>query len=137
MKDIESKIARVTKRLAAVDMFTVKRPIRFKSEGSTMNALANAQAIAAAGYSFAHGTVRYDDYYGGVQEIEVFFKRDDDIASHVFKGFNFGYGGEGPRGMIEFGQMFFIALDSKKILSHDYRASLPKKGTFDLAQLLG
>jgi hypothetical protein len=123
--------------IVADDAFTVKKPLRFKSEGSTMSALTNARMIADAGYSFAHGTVRYDDTFGGIQEMEAFFRRDDEVASRVFRGFNFGYGGEGPRGMIEFSQMFFIALDSKKILSHDYRASLPKKGTFDLVQLLG
>jgi hypothetical protein len=93
--------------------------------------------IADAGYRFAHGTVKFDDDFGGIQSMEVFFRRDDDIASHIFAGFNFGYGGEGPRGMAEFSKIFGLGLKGERIALPSYRALLPKKGTFDLMQLLG
>ena len=137
MKNIAAAIACIAREIMAEDEFTVPKPIRLKPEGSTMNALENARTISGAGYSFAHGTVHYDDQGGGVQEIEVFFRRGDEVASHTFRGFNFGYHGEGPRGMAEFGKLMGIGLDSNKIFSHDYRASLQKKGAFDLVQLLG
>lgn len=137
MKNIAAGIVGIARELIAEDEFTVKKPIRFKPEGSTMNALANAQTIAGAGYHFEHGTVHYDNQYGGVQHMTVFFRRDDDIAAHKFVGFNFGYGGEGPRGMIEFSKIFHIGLNDSSILSPGFRASLPEKGVWDLVQLLG
>jgi hypothetical protein len=137
MKNIAAGIVSIARELMAEDEFTVPKPIRLKSEGSTMNALANARMIADAGYGFAHGTVHFDEDYGGIQSTDVFFRRGDEITSHTFVGLNIGYSGEGPRGMAEFSKIFGIGLDSNKILSHDYRASLQKKGAFDLVQLLG
>ena len=139
MKNIAASIARVARELLAEDEFTIitTKPMRFKPEGSTMNALANARMIADAGYGFKHGTVHFEDERGGIQSMEVFFQRGDDIAVHTFAGYNLGYSGEGPRGMVEFGKIFGLGLDPNKIFSPEYRASLQKKAAYDLIQLLG
>ena len=39
-------------------------------------------------------------------------------ADHVFEGFSFGYGGEGPRGMQEFLKIFGWNPKASKILEH-------------------
>jgi len=132
---IMDRLAQIAQRVAAGDVFTIKKPIKFKPEGSTMNAVFNARLIHDAGYEFAAGTVHYEDQFGGIQSIDVFFRRGDELVSHTFKGFNCGYGGEGPHGLVEFSELFGIGLSKNKIMDHDYRASLSPKASFDLQQM--
>ena len=117
------------------DVFTVKKPIRFKPEGSTMYSLANARMIAEAGYKFVKATFAFNNVKG-TYSLTAFFERDGEVASHIFKGFNYNYGGEGPHGMVEFGQIFGIHLDQNKILVHD-ASGLPEEGVVDLERAFG
>lgn len=126
----------VAKQLMADSVFTIKKPMRLKPEGSTMNALANAKMIADAGYSYRSGIFSFDPQYGNY-EMTVIFWREDETATHTFKGFNFGYGGEGPHGMRDFGRLFSVGFDEKKIFGREFIESLPNTGTvtFDLNDL--
>jgi len=128
------KIARIL--AAADDAFTVKieKPLRFKPEGSTMFSLTNARMIKDAGYEFVKGIYAYNRNMAEWR-LNAFFRRDGDVADHVFKGFSFGYGGEGPHGMMEFSDMFGIGLRRDKVLGNG--AGLPESGTFDLVQAFG
>lgn len=119
---------------AASDVFTILKPIKFKPEGSTMNSLINARLIKEAGYEYVRGTMRYDlnkaNWY-----LNVFFRRGDEIAEHLFKGFSFGYSGEGSRGFVEFGNIFGIGLDYNRITNNNQ--SLPQEGIVDIIKAFG
>lgn len=132
LKDRMSKIART---LVADDVFTVKKPIRFKPSYGTMNCLVNARMIAEAGYKFVKATYKYDTNMAD-WKMTAFFERDGEVASHEFNGFSFGYGGEGPRGMMEFSQIFGIGLNERKVTEHG-AAGLPSAATVDLEQAFG
>jgi hypothetical protein len=92
-------------RTAAAGSFTVKNPIRFRPEGATAASLANARMILDAGYKLEDGYFEYDTQWGNYKTT-AFFSRDEEYQEYVFKGFSIGYGGEGPHGMMEFGQIF-------------------------------
>jgi hypothetical protein len=130
------RFAKIAKRVIAVDdLFTVKKPIKFKPEGGvTRFSLENARMILEAGYLFERGIMQYDNVSGDWW-VTAFFNRDGEVASHKFGGFSFGYSGEGPRGLIEFSEMFGIGLNAGKITSPDYRSSLPPRGAMNLVQM--
>ena len=116
------------------DVFTVLKPIRLKTDYGTANSLTNARLIADAGYKFIKATYAYDKNHAD-WKMTAFFERGSEVASHIFRGFSFGYGGEGPHGMVEFGKIFNIHLDSQKILSDS--AGLPEEGVVDLVSAFG
>lgn len=130
------RFAKIAEKVAGYDdIFTVKKPIRFKSEGGvTRFSLENARMILEAGYLFERGIMQYDNVKGEWQVI-VFFKRDDEMGSFGFRGFSFGYSGEGPRGLVEFSRMFGIGLNANKITSPEYKSSLPPTGTMNLVEM--
>jgi hypothetical protein len=131
---VAREIVGVARALAgADDTFTVRKPIRFKPEAGTKNSLENAQMIADAGYQFARATYDYDKTKAD-WKLTAFFERDGEIASHIFKGFSVGYGGEGSRGMMSFAQIFGIRLDPKKVLGEE---GIPDKGLVDLERAFG
>ena len=136
MKNLVVRLAKIVDKVATGDdIFTVKKPIKFKPEGGvTRLSLENARMIQDAGYRFVRGIMQYDNV-GGDWWVTAFFERNEEMASHKFGGFSFGYGGEGPRGLIEFSRMFGIGLDAGKITSSSYRSSLPPKGIMDLVQM--
>ena len=120
---------RVAKQLEAdYGVFTMKKPIRFKPEGSTMNALTNAKLIAEAGYTYKSGIFEFKPQYGDY-ETSVIFERDNETALHTFKGFSFGYSGEGCRGLEEFSDIFGLGFDKEKIFGRGFIESLPMTGT--------
>ena len=138
LEDMAAKVARSVSALAD-DVFTVRteRPIRFKPEGGTVNSLANAKAIREAGYEFVKATMIYDNVRGD-WKLEAFFRRENDpVSVHVFGGLNFGYGGQGPRGLLEFGEIFGIVLDPNKVTSNEYKQSMPPRGAADLEMVFG
>lgn len=124
----------VSRILSAEDQFTMRiiKPIKFKSEGSTANSLFNARMIKEAGYRYIKGNFTYD-LNAGNWKLEAFFERDDGVASHDFKGFSFNYGGEGPSGLVEFGNIFGLRFNKNKILVHG-ESGLPESGTVDLLE---
>ena len=137
-KAVARRLLAVAKSLVGVSgdtAFTIMKPIRFKPEHGTRNSLENARMIVDAGYRFVKGVYTYDTTRGG-WELQAFFDRDGETAIHTFNGFSFGYGGEGPHGLLEFGQIFGLGLKADKILVHD-GAGLPEKGTVDLVQAFG
>lgn len=137
-EQIAREMVEAAKILAAAstdgDVFTVKKPIKFKPDYGTANSLINARLIAEAGYRFVKATYTYDRNRAD-WKLTAFFERDGEVASHVFRGFSFGYGGEGPRGMIEFGKIFGIHLNESVILSPD--AGLPEEGVVDFLRTFG
>ena len=130
------RFAKIAKRVIAIDdIFTVKKPIKFSPEGGvTRFSLANARMILEAGYQFVRAIIKYDNIRGDWW-VDAFFQRDGEVASHEFGGFSFGYSGEGPRGLIEFSEMFGIGLNAGKITSPSYRESLPPKGVMNLVEM--
>lgn len=137
-EQIAREIVEAAKMLVAAgadgDVFTVKKPIKFKPDYGTANSLANARMIAEAGYSFVKATYTYDKNRAD-WKLTAFFDREGEVASHVFRGFSFGYGGEGPNGMIEFGRIFGIELNRSVVLSPD--SGLPEQGTVDFIRTFG
>jgi hypothetical protein len=138
-KTVARRLLVVAKNLLAEagdTMFTVMKPIRFKQEHGTRVSLENAQLIKDAGYEFVKGVYSFDKKGPLGWELQAFFKRGSEVAVHTFKGFSFGYGGEGPHGMVEFSDMFGIGLNKNKIFG-DEDAGLGDKGTVDLVQAFG
>ena len=121
-------------KVAVKSDFTVIRPLQLKKDGATRDSLENARRIKDAGYDLLGGTFQYDR---GKAEwtTKAYFKRavDGSKASHVFKGFSFGYGGQGPRGMIEFLDIFEWGPSEKKIVTPGYWPD--EKGTLRLRDL--
>ena len=99
--------------------FYVRKPLILDREGGTRFALSNARKIKEAGYSIVDGTYTWDSTHGK-WEMAVNFIDDTgtSMATHIFLGFSVGYGGEGPTGFMEFGKIFGIRFDEKKILEH-------------------
>ena len=115
-------------------VFTVLKPIKFKPEGATRNSLENARLISLAGYNYRSGIFEFKPQQGDYLTT-VIFDRNGETASHTFKGFSFGYSGEGSRGMAEFGTIFGIGFDEEKIFGRGFIETLPNVGTvtFDLS----
>lgn len=134
MDRFDRLVSRVAKSVSALsdDVFTEERPIRFKPEGSTINSLNNARFIRNAGYDYVKSTMVYDNVRGD-WKVEAFFRRGNGpVVAHIFGGFSFGYGGEGPRGLLEFAEIFGFRLDSEKVTSHSYKESMAPRGAVDL-----
>jgi hypothetical protein len=113
--------------------FTVIRKLRLKREPlGTRVSLENAQKILDAGYEYIDGEMEFDKNKA-VWNTRVDFRRkvDKHRASHTFGGFSFGYGGEGPRGLIAFLKMFGVPHRAENITSLDYVPE--EKGTLNLA----
>lgn len=103
---IARELVRVAKSLvAANDVFTVQKPIRFKQPYSTADCLYNARLILDAGYVLSYGVITYNTNKGDY-ETAAGFMRGSERAEYQFKGFSIGYSGEGSHGMMEFGKMF-------------------------------
>jgi len=104
--NVANELVRVAKSLvAASDVFTVLKPIRFKQPYSTADCLYNARLILDAGYVLVSGYLNYDTNKADYETVAT-FKRGNELATYEFHGFGIGYNGEGPRGMQEFGKMF-------------------------------
>jgi hypothetical protein len=108
--------------------------ISFHVEGGiTRHSIDNAQMIRNAGFQFVQGICRYDkrkgDYY-----LDATFQRAGQRVAFTFSGFSWGYGGEGPHGLLEFGRIFGIHLDPRKVMGG---ADMPDAGKVDLVQAFG
>ena len=127
---VARELAKVAKLLTADDEFTVKKKLKLKKEpGGTQVSLDNARAILNAGYGIEIATFTFDRVRADYRT-DVMFWRDDETVWHTFFGFSAGYGGEGPRGMIEFLRMFGNAVDPEKVMSR-----LPEdRGKIDLLE---
>jgi len=131
---IAGELIRVAKLLEAVKSpFTIMRPLQLKTEGATRASIANARLIKGAGYEIADDPVYEYDKTGVNWDLEVDFVRPSDghRATHNFDGFSWGYSGEGPRGLIEFSDIFGLGLDKDKILGKK-ETGLPDKGIVPL-----
>jgi len=80
--------------------FTVLKPLKIKEQGTTRSSLENMKKIYDAGYDLESAILTYDTKKNDVKLICV-FTRDHKVETHTFLGFNIGYGGEGPRGLME------------------------------------
>jgi len=121
MDDIARDLIAVAKEMTAIKSeFTVIKTLQLKKEGATRDSLENARRILAAGYDLLNGTFAFNRTHAS-WTTTAFFRRPSDgsKASHVFKGYSFGYGGEGPSGMYEFLDMFGWGPDKHKIMDHD------------------
>jgi len=136
----ELKLMKVTGMFAsakvATDGFTKVVPLRLKKEGSTRYSIENAQNINDAGYVVKNYFLEYDKQHG-VYELRVSFVRGADGPSHIFRGFTFGYGGEGPHGLLEFAKIFGLKIDRDKVLGNDreFLDWAGERGTLDSQDL--
>jgi len=131
----EAKIARRIAREclgAGKDIFTVMKPLRLKKEGPTRVSIENAKAIKNAGYEVASTVYDYD---AQKMKWNLFctFSRAGEVKrpGHTFEGLSWGYRGEGPRGLLEFGKIFGLNLDENKVLGK-VDAGLPEAATVSL-----
>ena len=134
MKDFDKITDRVARRVAGASGFTILRPLKLKSEGSTRISLENARTIRDAGYELKMATMTYSSTRAE-WKLYVDFKRDDpkSTAEWVFTGVSFGYGGEGPRGLMELAEIFGIKLDPKKVFEHGV---FPESGGLSLKRFI-
>lgn len=120
--------------VVATSTFTVMRALRLKKEGSTRASIENAKLIKGAGYRILSTELKYDFQRGNFSLKAEFFRRlDNDTQEWTFEGVNFGYGGEGPRGLVEFSEIFGLGLNKEKILGDRADSGLPDKGKVSLS----
>ena len=132
MKSIVRYLVKVARELTALeDEFFEKKRIKLKPEGATMYGLVNARMIADAGYRVVDASYSYDKDRGDYSLIVAFQRENEPIVYHTFRSFSWGYGGEGPHGLLEFGRIFGLGLDWNKI-SGGIDIGLPNKATVDL-----
>lgn len=124
MNKIAKELTAIAKELIAVRSdFTIIKTLQLKKDGATRDGLENARRIKGAGYDLLNGTFEFSRS-NAEWTTTAFFRRayDGDKVKHVFKSFSFGYGGEGPRGMEEFLEIFGWGPDPKKILNPAFMA---------------
>lgn len=100
--------------------FTILKPLKLESEGSTRSSLNNAKAIADAGYELESTRCSFNRDRADYKVEAQFSRGSEKIQVWTFKGLSAGYGGEGPHGLIEFGKIFGINLDPDKVFKIDY-----------------
>lgn len=144
-KKIAAEIMLIAKSLYAAnvdevrsgeDEFVVIKKLKLKKKegGDTKLSLENAQLILDAGYDLEDATMTYNTNTAQY-ELKATFSKGNDRPFHVFKGLSFGYGGQGPRGLISFGKMFGITLDENKVTSREMLKK-GEKGTIDLIEFV-
>lgn len=133
MNNIARELVRLAREMVSVSNFTVLKPLKLVREGATRDSIMNARLLRYARYELVNGDMTYDNVAGS-WEVKAYFFREIDHADgvHIFKGFSFGYGGEGPRGLHEFLKMFNWGADPKKIMSKSWDTSLPERGVINL-----
>lgn len=114
------KLANEIIKAQYTQQFTKVVPIKLKPEGATRFSLENAKIIADARYQLtSDAPMMTYDKNKAVYKLKAHFKRGNDtFAEHTFLGFSFGYGGEGPHGLMEFGRLFNFDLDQSKVLGN-------------------
>lgn len=86
--------------------------------GTTVASLKNAKIFVDNGWKLVSGIISKSPNTGG-SEMATIWKKDDEEVGHKFIGFNLFYGGEGPRGLIEFLKMVGMTPDQEKITTHN------------------
>jgi hypothetical protein len=128
---IANELVKLAKELTAANGFTVLRPLKLKPEGGTSVSLENAKAILDAGYGLQEAIIYYDSNRNYYDTKAVFVRGSEDPVLYTFKGFSFGYFGQGSKGTVEFVQMFGKHIDEDRV----YALLIPgAKGTFNLLQ---
>jgi hypothetical protein len=133
--NIAMELASIRRSLKAVKSnFMIVKPLPLVREGATRDSLENARRILDAGYILRGGTFTFDssraDWFTKAQfEWSV----DGSTVEHEFRGFSFGYSGEGPRGLAEFLKMFRWSPDPNKVSSNQFGM---ESGTVDLKAFL-
>lgn len=92
--------------------FTIEKPLKIKETGATRSSLENMKKIHDAGYDLESAVLTYDTKKNDVK-LYCSFTRHFKMEVHTFTGFNIGYGGEGPRGLVEALNIFGI--DASKV----------------------
>jgi hypothetical protein len=117
-------------RQALRSPFMVVKTLQLVQEGATRHSLENARRIENAGYILKGGTFRFDINMATWEtNAEFEWVVDGSRANYTFKGFSFGYSGEGPRGLEEFLTIFHWNPDREKIFSNQFGM---EKGTVNL-----
>ena len=108
----------------------VMKVLQLKREGTTRDSLENARRILDAGYILVGGTFTFDTNMASWQTDAVFeWGVDGSKVEYTFKGFSFGYHGEGPRGLEEFLKMFHWNPKPDKVFTNTFGT---EKGTVKL-----
>jgi len=120
--DISRELVSVARELVAVrSPFMVVKTLQLKREGATRDSLENARRILDAGYILKGGSFTFDSNRADWETWAQFrWSVDDSIVDYVFKGFSFGYSGEGPRGLETFLKMFHWNPDPDKIFRNQF-----------------
>jgi len=115
---IAKELVKVAKSLvAADDVFYKMTPLKLKDGGSTRDSIVIAQAIKDAGYEFVSG--KFVKISSGGMKLMVRFSRSGlGETKRTFVGFNQGYGGEGPHGLMEFGRIFGLKFDPERVMGN-------------------
>lgn len=119
---VEQKpVKEASKRVAVGSPFMVMKTLQLKREGATRDSLENARRIQEAGYILIGGTFEFDTTMAEWSTHAIFeWGVDGSTVKYTFKGFSFGYGGEGPRGLIEFFEIFSWPVDKGKVLQNTF-----------------
>jgi len=129
---IAVELLSVAKSIMAGSGFTIVKPLALKAEvGGTKVSLENAKRIMEAGYGLDSAVLDFDSNKADFHTIAK-FSRGREVATWEFTGFSIGYGGEGPRGLIEFAAMFGLSLDRDKVLTYGV---FPEKVYLNIHQL--
>jgi len=124
MDRIAREIVSIARELVAVKSdFTVIKTLQLKREGATRDSIENARRILAAGYDLMSGIFEFNRNNAEWRTTAHFVRPGDrHKAVHVFRGFSFGYGGEGPHGMYDFLDMFGWGPSKAKIMDPSFMA---------------
>lgn len=133
--NVAAELAGIRRSLVAVKSnFMVVKTLPLVREGATRDSLENARRILEAGYILRGGAFTFDSNYADWSTKAQFeWSVDGSIVEHEFRGFSYGYSGEGPRGLAEFFKMFRWSPDPNKIFSKQFGM---EKGTVDLKAFL-
>jgi hypothetical protein len=94
-------------------------PLKLEKDQATRDCLENARRIKNAGYEFQSAICYYDGVKGNYETVVWFTRGSEPMVKWIFRGFSAGYSGEGPRGLIEFCQIFGLPVKAEMVLSHD------------------
>lgn len=132
---VARELLKMARGLVAVKSpFTVMKVLQLKREGATKDSIENARLIADAGYEVLSTEFTFDQQRADHDlEVQFYRRSDGHTATWVFKGFYFGYGGEGPRGLIEFSKIFGLGLNADKITSGPGALGIPERGKISLS----
>lgn len=119
---MNEKVNKILEKLLEDDYRTemddIRSELKLVPEYGTRASLENARKLKNAGWGLEYAVLDFDTDQANYSTIATFSK-DGQVFKHTFKGFSIGYGGEGPRGTLEFGKLFDVNLPEDDILTRN------------------